>query len=58
MRREISTSASSPLPTPTDKPQRFNRLAVDLGGDIYITELSLNLESVRAGSRLLILTAG
>jgi hypothetical protein len=58
LRREISTSASSPLPTPTDKPQRFNRLAVDLSGDIHITELSFNLESIRASSRVLILTAG
>jgi hypothetical protein len=33
-------------------------LAVDLGGDIYITELSFNLESVRASSRVLILIAG
>jgi hypothetical protein len=41
-----------------DKPQRFNRLAVDLSGDIHVTELSFNLESVRASSRVLILTAG
>jgi hypothetical protein len=33
-------------------------LAVDLSGDIHVTELSFNLESVRARSRVLILTGG
>jgi hypothetical protein len=33
-------------------------LAVDLSGDIHVTELSFNLEPVRARSRMLILTAG
>ena len=32
-------------------------LAVDLGGDIYVTELSFSLEAMHAGSRVLILTA-